>query len=87
MKIEEKLERIEDFRFSNKQLPLAVSKALENERIQLDELHDDLTMAKHHLQEEILGLMDKLEEVLEHGREDCCPCTAATNKNNACSKR
>ena len=87
MQIEEKLEEIEDFRFSNKkQMPLVVSKALENKEIQLDELHDDLTMAKHHLQKEILGLIDKLEEVSEHGREDNCPCTPAT-KNNAWHKR
>ena len=82
---EEKLERIEDSRFSNKQMPLVVSKGLENEEIRLDELHDDLTMAKHHLQKEILGLIDKLEEVSEHGREDKCPCTPAT-KNNAWNK-
>ena len=86
MQIEEKLEKIEDFRFSNKQMPLVVSKALENQEIQLDELHDDLTVAKHHLQKEILGLIDKLEEVSEHGREDGCPCTSAT-KNSAWNKR
>ena len=33
MKIKEKLERIEDFRFSNKQIPLVVSKGLKNEEI------------------------------------------------------
>ena len=67
-------------------MPLVVSKALENEEIQLDELHDDLNRDKHHLQKEILGLIDKLEEVSEHGREDDCPCTPAT-KNNAWNKR
>ena len=85
MHIEEKLERIEDFRFSNKHMPLDVSKGLENEEIRFDELHDDLTMAKHHLQKKILGRIDKSEEVSEHGREDKCPCTSLT-KNNAWNK-
>ena len=33
MQIEEKLEKIEDFRFCNKQMPLVVSKPLENQKI------------------------------------------------------
>ena len=88
MQIEEKLDKIENLRSSNKQLlPLVVSKALGNEEIQLDELLDDLTMAKYHLQKEISALMDKLEEVSEHGREDGCGCCTAATKNNAWEKR